>query len=176
MNTLASVAPRALNMSRQAIETHAETVRRQLGYDPGQDLVPVVSRLGGKISIRNLWNPAPEDGSIVIRGAGDFEIILSDATSTRRDRFTIAHELGHYFLHFASQLNEVSGGCPMVALRFATGRAETEAHWFAAQFLMPEAEFRAAWNAFHGHEGAVATKFQVSLQAASVRAQALGLR
>ncbi|HEY7373810.1 MAG TPA: ImmA/IrrE family metallo-endopeptidase [Polyangia bacterium] len=176
MNEAGYVAPRALNISRQAIEAHAEKVRRQLGYQPGQDLVTLVNRLGGKISIRNLWNHTPEDGSIIIRGAGEFEIVLSDATSPRRDRFTIAHELGHYFLHFASQLSEVGDGRPMVAQRFATGRAETEAHWFAAQFLMPEVEFRSSWQEFGGHEGAVAMRFQVSLQAASVRAQALNLQ
>ena len=74
-------------------------------------------------------------GAIYVHGRGDFDIVLPQFTSPLRDRFTIGHELGHYFLHSRQ------GERPLVAYRQGSGRLEWEANWFAAGLLMPKDEF-----------------------------------
>lgn len=87
-------------------------------------------------------------------------------TSPERDRFSIAHELGHYFLHFRMTKQA------MVAQRFGSTREEWEANWFAAGFLMPAAEFH---EHYHAGFPALARHCRVSIAAARARANALGL-
>jgi Zn-dependent peptidase ImmA (M78 family) len=92
-----------------------------------------------------------ESGSIVARATGDFTVYLSRHTSSKRDRFTIAHELGHLLLHFQA-IKKMSPNAIMRATRNVDKndpdqeRAEWEANWFAAAFLMPAEEFKAAYR------------------------------
>ena len=44
------------------------------------------------------WNQ-DEDGSIYVHDDNALDIILPNFVWPTRNRFTIAHELGHYFLH-----------------------------------------------------------------------------
>lgn len=92
-------------------------------------------------------------------------------TSNRRDRFTIAHELGHYFLHYLEP--EVDG--PRTFGRGERNRAETQANIFAAALLMPTEFFRQAHKRFGNDWWTLAEIFGVSPKAAEVRAQVLGL-
>jgi Zn-dependent peptidase ImmA (M78 family) len=171
------VRPKPLNENREFIRRAAEEVRVALGYASNAklDLETVVLQLGGRIRYRNFWEDLTKDGSIEIRGPGDFDIFLSDATSPKRDRFTIAHELGHYFLHYPQQQAEMVPGAVMVGQRSSTGREETEAHWFAAELLMPASEFQRAWREVKGSLPVIADKFNVSTHAVAVRASSLGL-
>ncbi|WP_245443046.1 ImmA/IrrE family metallo-endopeptidase [Methylobacterium terrae] len=97
-----------------------------------------------------------------------------------RDRFTIAHELGHLFLHYAMIVRNFPGAM-MIATRWVKEdnddlkRAEWEANWFAAAFLMPAAKFKKCLEENDGHVNVVAVQFGVSPKAAEVRAQSLGL-
>ncbi len=94
-----------------------------------------------------------------------------------RDRFTIAHELGHLFLHYP-QFKASNPSIPMKATRWVDAsdpeqqRAEWEANWFAAAFLMPGGAFSACWR---GVVRDAASRFAVSTQAAEIRAKDLGL-
>lgn len=54
-------------------------------------------------------------------------------------------------------------------------RAEWEANWFAAAFLMPSVPFRFRASALGGRLSAIAEEFDVSEQAARIRGQSLGL-
>jgi Zn-dependent peptidase ImmA (M78 family) len=176
------VRPKPLHASRPKIRQAADHVRRAIQAalrhkpDTKLDLNKVVDHLGGQIRYRSfLETLTSEDGAIEIRGPRSFVIYLSNATSPRRDRFTIAHELGHYFLHFPQQRDEMSQGKVMVGRRSGAGREETEAHWFAAEFLMPADDFQRAWKKYGGNLSAVAETFDVSTHAAEVRASSLGL-
>jgi Zn-dependent peptidase ImmA (M78 family) len=152
------------------IDDFASKVAAKLGYAAGDPLEPIVTHLGGHIIYETLesLNPA----SIQVRKQGDFDIYLPLDTSPERDRFSIAHELGHYFLHFPETNNRA-----MYATRFGSTRVEWEANWFAAGFLMPAGEFKRLCLGFGGRRGlpAVARHFGVSLAAATARANALGL-
>ncbi|WIM09111.1 ImmA/IrrE family metallo-endopeptidase [Enhydrobacter sp.] len=156
--------------SKATIETFAADFARKVGYRAGGELEPVVGQLGGKIIYQTFADLSRSlDASIRIFGDRNFEIYLPDYTSAERDRFSIAHEIGHYILHYplASE--------PMIARRFGSTRVEWEANWFAAGFLMPEAAFRKQFARHPGNIAGVARHFRVSTAAATARAKALGL-
>ncbi len=161
---------RECNLPREEIEAYATKVSRHFGLQPGTSLEPLVKRLGGKIEYRRLHDLSPDGGTIRVQGRNDFVIHLPQHTSAQRDRFTVAHELGHYFLH-ANQ-----GERPGKATRSGVSeRAEWEANWFAAALLMPAEEFQAALEG--GSElWRIAADFNVSEAAAKVRADSLGQR
>ncbi|WP_281408259.1 ImmA/IrrE family metallo-endopeptidase [Methylobacterium sp. WL6] len=107
-------------------------------------------------------------------------MFLPSITSVVRDRFTIAHELGHLFLHYplATASNR---GAVMVATRWVDEenqdlrRAEWEANWFAAAFLMPSQDFIKSYRSNLNSVEVTAVEFGVSSKAAGIRAQSLGL-
>lgn len=88
-----------------------------------------------------------------------------------RQRFTIAHELGHFLLHKPSQRH--------VDVTFARrsggkDKIESEADKFAATLLMPEEEVRRAVSEGLTSLEKLASKFGVSVLAARFRVQSLG--
>lgn len=180
-----SYAPRARNWGPNQVAAVAEDVAKKLEYRPGDDLREVVKKLGGKISYVDFWGGyAPggasgASGSIEVFGEDSnlaFEIRLALDTGELRDRFTIAHELGHYVLHFLyPNAMENANLTRLVAERNGSGQAEKEANWFAASFLMPSAEYKKMFSKFEGNHLALSEYFKVSVQASSIRAQVLQL-
>lgn len=168
--------------SKARISAFAENLASRLGFSPGDVLEPLVARLGGQILYRNPaalpGRRAPE--SIRVYSDRAFVIYLPSTTSVERDRFTVAHELGHLFLHFPMVLRSRPGAC-MVATRWVDEsdkvqqRAEWEANWFAAAFLMPSEPFESAFRKKGGNLSKVASLFRVSGRAAEVRAINLNL-
>jgi len=157
-------------LSKDRIHNIAESVAELLNYEPGDDLEPVVLGLGGGLfSVGDDEFDVTVDGSIRVDAPANFQIYVAEYSGPLRSRFTIAHELGHYFLHFDPDLG------PMKAARYGTGRVEWEANWFAAGFLMPETKFRGALDAADGYLMDVSSEFRVSLSAAEIRAKNLGL-
>lgn len=174
------VKPSPLGASKAAVYRFAEDVAKQVKYEIGENMRAFVSRLGGRISFHEDVQPGDEfPESIIVQPNGEFQIFLPTVTTAERDRFTIAHELGHLFLHFPKVKRERAGQ-PMAATRRvdqndpSQNRAEWEANWFAAAFLMPEQDFRECHAKAHSAAD-VAKKFGVSQSAAEVRASTLGL-
>lgn len=169
-------------LTKESVYQLAESVAKQLRYVPPDDLRPIVAKLGGKLVYRDFWElEASDSGSTIIHGPENFEIILPRHTSLERDRFTIAHELGHYVLHYLWPARTHRDYNPAYAARYGSDRAEWEANWFAAAFLMPAGLFKSTVNSLRGKDGKVsvpllASRFGVSNIAAKVRAQALGLQ
>lgn len=179
--------PKATNASKRSIEAFAEKAAGILGYEVGEEIEPIVKKLGGRLHYQ--WYSVEEtcdvglripesipkfasdhySGVLVVKGPNDFDILLSPYTGILRDRFTIAHELGHYFLHSRQ------GETPLVAARMDSELPEWEANWFAAAFLMPEGKLREFWEKRPHDSYAGASFFQVSQQAYEVRAKSLGL-
>lgn len=128
--------PTPCNLTKFEVEEYTESIRMQVGYRTNSlDIREVITNLGGD------WDVLQGDdfnksnyGSIVVHGPNDFNIYLPQHTSILKDNFTIAHELGHYFLH------SDQGDIRIRANRFGTGRIEWEANWFAGSFLMPKEE------------------------------------
>lgn len=164
--------PEPLNISKKQVFELAENIAHRLNYSPGDPIETVVEVLGGRIGYLDMdaWFN-DKSGSIEVRGSSDFSINISSFAGPLRNRFTIAHELGHYILH--SRLGE-----KVIRLDRQVGvsdRVEWEANWFAASFLMPEGEFQKMLKVYNGDIDSVAAYFQVSSQAASTRKKDLGL-
>ncbi|CAN7695918.1 ImmA/IrrE family metallo-endopeptidase [Rhizobium sp. LjRoot30] len=165
--------------SKASVHNFAEELARNLSFEPGDAFDRLISMLSGKVLYRN---PSTQERPEAIRvePSGRFEIYLPSVTSLGRDRFTIAHELGHFFLHFP-MVQELRGAeFGMQATRWVDEgkpelrRCEWEANWFAAAFMMPEEEFREAF-AQHESLARVASLFGVTIAAATVRAQSLNI-
>ncbi len=170
--------PIPTNASKAVIDKWAEEVALTLQFRPGEILEPLVTRLGGNIESLNPFN-GDDTPSIVVENQHKFTIYLPMTTSPRRNRFTVAHELGHLLLHYP-MVAKVTPGATMRATRWVDDsdsvqqRAEWEANWFAAGFLMPASAFRARHAALSADLDALADEFEVSKQAAELRVKTLG--
>lgn len=115
--------PEACYLTDDAIERVAKIVADNYELEIAGDLYALVKALGGRIrqsSFDEFVNG--EDGSIFIERKGDFKIRLSPFNLVTRDRFTIAHELGHYFLHYPKVNPRPSEPMKMKAARYGRGR------------------------------------------------------
>lgn len=169
--------PIPTHASKATISVFAESVSKELNYRPGLPIEQIVSTIGGTICYTSYnQDDAPE--SIIVRPDLTFEIFLSSLTSQNRDRFTIAHELGHLFLHYPL-VKKLNPSASMRATRWVDEgnqdlqRCEWEANWFAASFLMPSSEFKT--KAIKMDIDALSSHFGVSRNAAEVRKKSLRL-
>jgi Zn-dependent peptidase ImmA (M78 family) len=163
-------------LPKQTVMTFAENVARQLGHKPGGDVVAALKKLGGRIGYKDFWDLENGDsGSIEIHNVGDFDVYVASHTSGERDYFTIAHEIGHYVLHYLLPKKKGATIQKAYANRYGSEREEWEANWFAAAFLMPKAAFEESFNRNNKNLVLVASEFGVSTKAAEVRAKALKL-
>lgn len=171
--------------NRADIEELAGKVGTLLEYRPGHtDLgalgAAVEQVLGGRINVLDSvsWSKMMEskltrasDCGIVpmlVHGAKDFDIFLLSLASHIRDRFTIAQELGHYYLH------SLEGAQPIRLPRFENARLKKEASLFAMTLLMPEEQFMEAFEKDSGTTSLCA-RFGVSCEAIDMRRMSLGL-
>lgn len=154
----------------------AESIAQQLDFKPGDDIHQLMENIGGTVRIEDTLMEDPEkSGSLFVDGPSDFTIIVPAHTSQVRDRFTIAHEFGHFILHYVwARKNQGAQFERMMALRKGSDRVEWEANWFASGFLMPETAFKEAFRRLGGVDG-VAKEFEVSRSAAEIRAKQLEL-
>jgi hypothetical protein len=112
----------------------------------------------------------PSERLIVVNAAE----AKSGETPTRRIRFTIAHELGHWICH-ARGMDDAPTYCRSQDLAQDADRAlEREANVFGAELLMPEPAVREAWAAFPDRDR-LAERFGVSALAAQWRLYSFGL-
>ncbi len=167
--TISEGKPLPANLSRNAIEKVAGLFAERHGFVASDaakgDLGALVKRLGGKLETSS----GGSDGELDLTKEGEFTLWISPYTSWRRDRFTIAHEIGHYVLH--CMMGKHRG---FVIQRSGSDLLEKEANLFAAALLMPEEEFRAKF-AEGLNSDQLATHFQVSLDAVEVRKKILKL-
>lgn len=176
MTTVDYKAPIPTNWNKAGVENIADIVSKHFNFNIGDPVEEIVSRQGGSVSYGSNSSDEVEGGAIIASKFDEFRIVISEHTSAKRDRFTIAHELGHLFLHLA-KVQEQEPGAIMRATRHVDKtdriqqRAEWEANWFAAQLLMPRVEFKACVEEFK-YEYA-ASVFGVSEQAAKVRAESI---
>jgi len=163
-----TIQPTPTYYSREKIFTIAEEWAITNNYKPGNDLVTLVKQLNGEIEYVNFdsWYSDDPSGSIIVRPDG-FTIYIPNFTPPLRDRFTIAHELGHFFLHAEC------GKKPIHVNRHGKGKLETEANYFGAAFLMPSTYFRESDIELDGDDSAMASRFLVSEAAIRVRRETL---
>jgi predicted transcriptional regulator len=152
----------------------AENTAAQLGYFEDFDIGKVVNKLGGKIEIRDFWGLS-QHGGLEVQSPKSFSIFVPTHTPIERDKFTIAHELGHFVLHYLLSSEPSVKASEFQASRYGDGLVEVEANGFAGSFLMPKEQFLASFYERKGNLFAVARMFGVSRKAAEVRAKVLGI-
>ena len=118
-------------MILETIESRAEEVLRKLNI---KTLPVPVEDIAGKFQIRISRAPNSEFSGMLLRKGGHALIGVNSSESPVRQRFTVAHELGHFFLHpekdaFVDYRDNKKG-----VMR--TPR-EKHANMFAAALLMP---------------------------------------
>jgi Zn-dependent peptidase ImmA (M78 family) len=165
----------------QEISALADTVRDSLELDIPVDLNEAVKRLGGLLCEIRIDESQPE---ATVRKAGErFEISLRHNAIPARKRFSIAHELGHLFLHMGylrdpETWQKSHDYKDSIYHRFGYGIEEEEANLFAAAFLMPEKEFRVAAQIHPQSQESlkrIAQHFGTSVTAVLRRGQDLGV-
>lgn len=135
-----------MDINRQRINTIATKIRLALDikkapYDPNEAIL----RLGGKV-IYDIQDYST-DAYIEKTDQDRFCIHLNQRKHPIREKFTLAHELGHLFLHMGFIIDEskwetFSEFDEDVFYRDNTySKDEYEANEFAASFLMPKDEF-----------------------------------
>lgn len=146
---------------------------------PIQNTNSLVDSFGGKLDYCDFLEGFI-DGDVQKKGNKSFQIRILNSLSEQRKKFTIAHELGHLFLHMGYMLNDdlwdASG--EKTFARYGNSENELQAHEFAAALLMPKQHFEKAIYDFED-DGRVdmkkiATHFGVSVPAATNRAKWLG--
>ena len=166
--------------SRYSVEREANEVLSRHGlYSLPVDPVLLANSLGITVSNAKFSN---ESSAALIAKRGDStRIFVEQSDPPYRKRFSIAHELGHHFLHLVDDGEILDTHTDMFRDKEpAEGPIsdrrlrEVHANWFAASLLMPEAFVRSEWernpNATH-----LAKVFNVSREAIGYRLDALDL-
>lgn len=149
--------------------------------------VPVdVEGIPEKLGIQYRKAFLPRDISGMLERLGDtFQITVAANDPHTRQRFTLAHELGHYMLHrklIGAGLDDDRAYRSTEVGKYhniSVGRREeTQANRFAANLLMPLELIAREWNAFNRDNSPktveeMATLFQVSKQSMDIRLESM---
>jgi Zn-dependent peptidase ImmA (M78 family) len=126
-------------MRRKEVERRAELFLQEFPkLSPPIDIERIAVSSGIQV-VRTVadWN----ESGFLLRDQDRALIGINSRNSARRQRFTIAHELGHWYLHKSKHL--IVDQSVMIHKRNnissqATSQQEIEANQFAAALLMPE--------------------------------------
>jgi Zn-dependent peptidase ImmA (M78 family) len=127
---------KAGNYTFKSIEHFANSIFEEFKDDIQNikdfELRNFVKKYGGNVHYINfdLWKKT-EQGSIIVNSANNFDIFLPAYVGIEANRLTVAHELGHYFLHSQNGQQELK------AARNGNGLCEDEATFFAMSLLVP---------------------------------------
>jgi predicted transcriptional regulator len=151
--------PKPCGATAEEISLFAEKIAKFLKLKPGADLEPVVRCLNGKIEYLPFTNERnSRQASIIVEKGGEFTIRLIHVLFPLQSRMSIAHELGHLFLH--SRYGEVA----LQAYDDTKEKdelVENEAYEFACGFLMPAKLFSKAIQAYDKDSVGIAAYFMV---------------
>jgi Zn-dependent peptidase ImmA (M78 family) len=101
-----------------------------------------------------------------------WELLINAKHHPNRQRYTIAHEIGHYLLHRHLQLEFQD----RIFFRGAdSSKEELQANSFASEVLIPESDFRQMVSEGKNKVDELAQKFGVSTLALRIRAKNLGM-
>ena len=166
--------------ARSQIERRAKEILVQHGlFAVPVDPIDLASKLG--ISVHNAKFADDSLAGLIAKRAGHAQILVEQSDPPYRKRFSIAHELGHHFLHLPNDGQIVDKRVDMFREKQPTAAAwseqrnrEIEANWFAASLLMPEELVRELW-AENPSVIVMARLFNVSQEAMGYRIDSLDL-
>lgn len=112
-----------------------------------------------------------EISGVIQKRGNEYTILVNEDDPDVRARFTIAHELGHYFLHVKDDHRQI-----VTSFRRDRSARETAANKFAAEFLMPKQLVEKEYaKLVIPVSDTLAKKFNVSKLAMRNRLDSLGL-
>lgn len=162
------------NNSKQFIEKEAFQIRQAYDFtNPEIDLFKLGQEIG--IDIQTQSQQSHGISGALIRSGNDFMIYYSSSVNNiPYQRFSIAHEFGHYFLpeHPENILKNGAHFSSAGAKRNAKDPYEKEADYFSTCLLMPKSIFENEMYKFNdGMEAikALANLFNTSLTATAIR-------
>jgi len=125
---------------RELISEISSIVRNDIALTPDAaliDLNEIIDNLGGRLQ----YFTGNEQYEKVEKGESDgFVIWINEGNSQPRQRFSIAHELGHLYLHMSfgeDEWDEIESGTSYNRIVGIRTGVEEDANEFAASFLMP---------------------------------------
>ena len=165
---------------RSEIEQRAKEVLSQHGlYSLPVDPVRLANKIGVKVNNAKFADDAW--AALIAKRNHVARIFVEQSDPPYRKRFSIAHELGHHFLHLPEEGQIVDKRADMFREREpAVGPIsedrirEIQANWFAAALLMPADLVRAEWNKNPSMKH-MARLFNVSEEAMGYRLDTLDL-
>lgn len=154
------------------IKNSFEIVNEAMKNQP-VDLDQLCSELGIKLSRKRL--PDTMSGKIERKDDNQFEITVNKTHGAYRQRFTIAHEIGHFILHrhlmgtgISDNTAYRSDDCEMGNSNIKASH-EAEANRFAAALLLPKELVVDRFNNVTQDIAKLAQYFEVSQQAMKIR-------
>lgn len=155
--------------SRLEIERSASALLKEAGVE---DQFPVpLEKIAAFLGYESIgFGPEPNNAETAnISGLIDYsnkKIYVNTSQSLSRQRFTLAHEIGHAYLH-------KEGNEGIVDLRSNIDNPQTEkereANQFAAALLMPKKEFIRQWVQWKGDTEMLSKLFGASKDAVKIR-------
>ena len=166
--------------TRSEIERRARDVLSQHGlYSLPVDPVLLANKIGVKVNNAKFADDAW--AALIAKRNQVTRVFVEQSDPPYRKRFSIAHELGHHFLHLPEDGEIVDKRADMFREREPiTGQIsddrirEIQANWFAAALLMPADLTRAEWNRTPSVRH-MARLFNVSEEAMGYRLDTLNL-
>lgn len=166
--------------NKAKIEQYARQILKQHGlYALPINPVLLANRLG--VTVNNAKFADDSWAALISRRGQHTQVFVEQSDPPYRKRFSIAHELGHHFLHLMEDGEIVDKRADMFRERSQNGAnwsperfKEVEANWFAAELLMPQEFVRAEWK-LNPNVSTMAKVFNVSEEAMGYRIDALGL-
>jgi len=154
------------------VESIADEIHTQLYKEEDEiiNVVEIAKQLGFDVYSSNF---SSDIAGMVINSKDKHAIYVNQSDIIERQRFTIAHEIGHIILHHnikESEFEEVDYRGKNKVFE----PKEYEANNFAAALLMPRKKAIEIWKEIEDLDD-FAVKFKVSKMAAAIRLQNLGL-
>lgn len=162
-------------MTRAQIEKLAQKVFQEVGRTIPVDVVRA-ARLYDidvyPIEMEKMVGAIPS--GVLVESQKKWSIFINIQDSLTRQRFTIAHELGHFLLHKNKQFVDNFSAGETFYRDGEDTKEEREANYFAACLLMPAEEVISVWPESIDPKDA-AMKFKVSEVSMTYRLKHLGL-
>ncbi|MFA6486493.1 MAG: ImmA/IrrE family metallo-endopeptidase [Candidatus Magasanikbacteria bacterium] len=161
-------------MPNQAIQLMTKKILQH--FNVTQAPIPV-EQIAEKMNIKISYAPSTDYSGILIRKDGGALMGINSDESPGRRRFTVAHELGHYFLE--------KGNAVSIDYRDNNSRPdktvhETNADFFAANLLMPKwllaNDYKSTQGSYEERLVRLSERYQVSREAMMWRLKNLNLR
>ena len=167
-------------LPQHEIERRVEEVLRTHGMEhiPVNPVI-LAHRLGIQVLNAKFYDSTVV--GMIVKEGSNITILVNEGDQPYRKRFTIAHEIGHYFLHLTDDGEIVDGDANLFRQArddqksiTPEARREIQANMFAAALLMPADAVKEQWVSLKSIKK-LARRFSVSESSMGFRVDALGL-